>query len=117
MAAGRAVCLPAPPAVALRPEDGNARAVVLEHGDFQLPLFGVVVVRRGGAVRKPTIYVYVLRQRRGSGVEYSGSSCNLLHSNSEYLSFSYFRFNGSILDQRGRVESKHSLETAAFLSY
>ena len=78
MAAGRAVCLPAPPAVTLRPEDGNARAVVLEHGDFQLPLFGVVVVRRGGAVRKPTIYVYVLRQRRGSGVEYSGNSCNLL---------------------------------------
>ena len=37
------------------------------------------------------------------------------HSNSEYLSFSYFRFNGSILDQRGRVESKHSLETAAVL--
>ena len=47
MADGRAVCLPAPPAVTLRPEDGNARAAVLEHSVFQLPVFGVVVAQSG----------------------------------------------------------------------
>ena len=47
MADGRAVFLPVPRAVTLRPEDGNARAAVLEHSVFQLPVFGVVVAKSG----------------------------------------------------------------------
>ena len=54
-------------------------------------------------------------KRRGSEVEYSASSCDLLRYNSEYPSSSNFLFNGSSLDQPRRVEAKLSLEKAVFL--